>query len=256
VIDLKTLLSGDLPAWPLLLTFDDAFCSSFEVIRDVLAPRGLPSVFFINPDIIKEGAISLDSVIAWSTSQADVGHVCKLLNLPTRATVGEVILNDMAQLSAAERSEVRDHLLKAYGPPDLGMRAPLISASDIAKLGDLGAEVGNHTATHVHCRSLTKAERETEIIGAKAQLEELTGQRVRSFSVPYGHSDDLSDPVLETLRASGHEAIFLVHARSNIRRPAKDIWYRVSLHDEAPGKLTTKLRLKPLLRTAKHLIKT
>lgn len=107
--------------------------------------------------------------------------------------------------------------------------------------------------SHVHCRSLSAEEREEEIVASKARLEDVSGHRVRSLSIPYGNECDLTDGVLECARASGHEAIFLVHSRSNRWRPADDVWYRTSLHYEAPAQLRTEIRTKPLLRTIRKM---
>ena len=106
--------------------------------------------------------------------------------------------------------------------------------------------------THVSCRALKSEEFEEEIVAAKSRLESLSGTPVRAFSVPYGNERDLTPEMLDVLRSSGHEAIFLVHARSNMCRPAPDIWYRTSLHNEAPRKLPVSLRYAPALRSIKH----
>lgn len=254
VISLEQLLSKDIPKRALLLTFDDAFRSVLDVVRDVLAPRGLPSVFFINPGLLQPGAISLDSALAWAVQQRGLGSVCRHLGIPERDTVGAVVVGDMSGKSAAERYQIRDMLLTDFGPPVLKNRAPLLCADDLEELVSCGVEIGNHTMNHVHCRSLLPDEMQEEIVQAKARLEALSGSKVRSFSVPYGHEDDLTPSVLECLRSSGHEAIFLVHSRSNWRQPSPDIWYRTSLHDESPGQLRRELTIKPLMRTFKQLV--
>lgn len=250
-ISLDQLLSGDLPPKPLLLTFDDVYRSVLDVAREVLAPRGIPSVFFLNPGLLEDGAISFDSTLAWAANTAGIGAVCRLLGLPERASVGEVVAEDMATLGAAERAGVKDRLLQEYGPPDLSVRAPLISAGDLTELVSLGVEIGNHTMTHVRCRSLSEEEREIEIVQAKAKLEELSAQNIRSFSIPYGYEDDLTDAVLQCARSSGHSAIFLVHARDNWRRPESDVWYRTSLRNEHPHELRKMVSIMPFLRMVK-----
>lgn len=253
VIDLGTLLSGRLPRRPLLMTFDDAFRSVLDVARGILAPRGLPAVFFVNPGLLEPGAISLDSTVAWAANTAGPAAVCRMAGIPARAGVGGIV-EAMAAFGAGERAAIGRRLLDAFGPPDLGPRAPLLEPEDLAELRRLGVEIGNHTTSHVHCRALRGDEFASEILAAGARLEALAGAPVRAFSVPYGHERDLTPELLGVLRASGQQAIFLVHARSNRRRPAPDIWYRTSLHDERPGALGRKLRLMPLLRTLKQRI--
>lgn len=255
VIDLDVLLSGKLPKRPLLLTFDDAFRSVLDVAREVLAPRGLPSVYFINPGLLGEEALSLDGALAWASQKAGVEALCDAIGISGRQSLGEVILQDMAKLGASARADIKARVLEAFGPLDLADRSPLLDPAELAEMPGLGMEIGNHTMTHVHCRALSVAEIETEVVQAKAKLKELSRSPVRSFSVPYGHEKDLTPAMLQAVRASGHEAIFLVHARSNWRRPASDVWYRTSLHNEAPKDLMKKLRYLPAARSIKHLVR-
>jgi peptidoglycan/xylan/chitin deacetylase (PgdA/CDA1 family) len=253
-IDLETLLSGRLPRRPLLMTFDDAFRSVLEAVRGVLSPRGLPAVFFVNPGLLGPAAISLDTNLAWATSNFGIARVCEALAVPKQDGVGDLIAEVVAAAGPVERAAFEARLAEAFGTPDLSPRAPLLEAADLAELVRHGIEIGNHTMTHVHCRMLDADQRRHEIVEAKQRLERATGRRVRAFSLPYGFERDLTPEVLKLLRTSGHEAIFLVHARSNLRRPARDIWYRTSLTGEEPGELQRRLRYLPLARTVKHLV--
>lgn len=259
VIDLDTLLNGRLPRRPLLMTFDDAFRSVLDAARDVLAPRGVPAVYFINPALVgapgREEAISLDSALAWAANTAGLERLCAAIGIEPCGSLSELIGEEMARRGAEARMTIRAQILDAFGPPDLSVRAPLLREEDLPALRSLGVEIGNHTMTHVHCRALSESERAVEVVEAKARLEALAGAEVRSFSVPYGNERDLTPEMLKVLRASGHRAIFLVHARSNMRRPAPDLWYRTSLHNERPQDLAKKLRYLPLARTLLHLVR-
>lgn len=257
-IGLDTLLSGVLPRRPLLLTFDDAFASVAEVAREVLAPRRLPAVFFVNPGLLADpegGAaapLPLDSAIAWAAASAGMAALLQHLGLPPRRGPGEVIARDMSRCGAAERARIRDGLVAAFGAPPAGARARPLRMDELAALPSLGVEIGNHTMTHTHGRALSAAGIEAEVVAAQARLEGITGRPVRSFSLPYGDERDLTPPLLRRLRETGHAAIFLVHARSNARRPAPDIWYRTSFRDETAG--AVRLRLLPALRSLRRTI--
>lgn len=254
LIDLDTLLSGSLPRRPLLLTFDDCYRSVLDVARDVLAPRGVPAVLFTNPDLLGSAAPSLDNILSWYATRHGLAALQAKLNLEGFATVAAILSGAMARLTAMQRREIRDRLMAKGGmsAADLAARNPVLTAEDLRELTGLGVEIGNHTASHVHCRSLTAEERSTELAEARHKLEQICGRPVRAFSVPYGNEADLTPEVLAGLRASGHSAIFLVHARSNRFRPAPDIWYRVSLHDERPADLNSRLHRLPLLRSLKN----
>ena len=254
IIDLETLLGGILPRRPLLITFDDCYASVLDVARDVLAPKGLPSVFFINPGLLGTDAISLDRVLAWRARYVGLTQLCDEIGVAAADSLSALIGSKISRLSAKDRSALKERLIRKIDPHDFASRSASLSEHDLELLPPLGVEIGNHTATHVHCRAITPDEHAEEIVAAKKRLETLSGVRVRSFAVPYGHHRDLTPEVLRTLRESGHEAIFLVHARSNKFRPAADIWYRVSLHSDSPRKLLLKLAVLPLIRSFKHMV--
>jgi peptidoglycan/xylan/chitin deacetylase (PgdA/CDA1 family) len=251
-VDEATLIDGPLPRKPLLLTFDDAYLSVLEVARDILAPRGISSLYFINPGLLGKDAISLDCTLAWGANKIGIEALCQLVGASPHPHVGSLIVNEMCNHGATAREAIKQKVLAELGPPDLGHRAPVMEEADLAALPKYRVAIGNHSMNHVHCRSLNGPEIEQEIVLAKAKLEALSGTRVRSFSIPYGHEDDMTPQILAAIRSSGHDAIHLVHSRSNAIRPAPDIWYRTSLHDELPGELRAHLTWKPLMRSIKH----
>lgn len=253
-ITLDQLMTSDLPRRPMLLTFDDAFLSVVEAARTVLAPRGIPAVYFVNPGMLAQQAISLDSALAWAANTFGLERLCMEIDVPVQGNLGALVVGEMSKYSAERRDEIKQCVLATFGPIDLSGRAPLMSTQDLRAMPGLGVEIGNHTSSHVHCRSLTESEISIEIGAAKAELERLSDSEVRSFSIPYGHEDDLTPPVHEAIRASGHKATFLVHARANIHRPAPDVWYRTSLHNEPPNGMAKHLRYLPLLRSAKKAL--
>lgn len=258
VIDLDTLLSGRLPKRPLLITFDDCYSSVLSAVRDHLAPRKMPSVFFVNPSLVGDG-ISIDNLVVQATNVHGLATVCQALQLriEDHPTAAALIANVLSVSTAAQRNAIKARLQAAFPISDAEMatRSPMLQPEDFPELRKLGVEIGNHTANHVHCGALDPDEYADELVGAQKDLERLSGGKVRSFSVAYGDERDLPPAVLKTLRDSGHEAIFLVHARSNMIRKAPDIWYRVSFRDEDVSKLPMRLGILPLMRTAKSLLR-
>jgi hypothetical protein len=254
IIDLDCLLAGKLPKRPLLLTFNDAFKFVLDVGREILAPRGIPSVYFINPGLLGQQALSIDSVLTWANNQVGIARLCQILGLLQRADLAAVVWTDLVRLGPTAHRQLRAQIVDALGQPDLAGRAELLEPDDLKQMAALGMTVGNHTMTHVHCRALSADEMQEEVVAARAALQAMSGQQVRAFSVPYGNEADLTPDLLRTLRASGHEAIFLVHARSNHRRPAPDVWYRTSLQSQPPAQLRKKLQWLPALRTVRHAI--
>ena len=257
LIDLETLINGPLPRKPLLLTFDDCYKSVMDVARDTLAPRGISSVLFTNPDHLGPTDPSLDNVMSWYAAKHGLQALHEQLDVTGYDSVGQILATELSQKTATERHHIREKLKKAGGmtQSDLDNRSPILTHDDLRALSSCGVEVANHTASHVHCRSLTADERQVEFTHSKQRLEDITGKKVRAFSVPYGNEADLTPEVLHDLRASGHEAIFLVHARSNRFQPAPDIWYRTSLHNEEISQLPRKFNITPILRSIRHMVR-
>jgi peptidoglycan/xylan/chitin deacetylase (PgdA/CDA1 family) len=225
-----------------------------EAARTVLYPRGLPSIFFVNPGLLDRESISLDSTLAWCANSIGLQRLSTEIGVSPIGNISALIGHEMSKRTANERAALKTHLLTKFGLDGLEGRSPILKSTDIAEFHKFGIEVGNHTRTHVHCRALNEKEQATEIVTAKVQLEALSGRRVRSFAVPYGSESDLTPEILQELRASGHEAIFLVHARSNRFRPSNDVWYRVNLTNESPFSLTLRLKTLPILRSLKKMI--
>jgi peptidoglycan/xylan/chitin deacetylase (PgdA/CDA1 family) len=255
IIDLDTMLRGKMPRRPLLITFDDFYKSVMTAAREVLKPKEIPSVFFVNPSLVRHDAIGLDNLLAFCVNRFGLASVCEVAGVAkgSLSGVGDLIADVASTYSSARRGELSSDLMSAFGPgpEDLGARSAVIEPSDLRECAALGMEIGNHTATHVHGRSLGFEELKSEISESREKLEALAGSPIRAFSLPYGSEKDLTAPVLKAVRESGHEATFLVHARSNYFRPAPDIWYRTSLHNEAASEFPMKLTVMPLLRSAR-----
>jgi peptidoglycan/xylan/chitin deacetylase (PgdA/CDA1 family) len=257
-VDLDTVLAGRLPRRALLITFDDFYQSVLTVAREVLKPRGIPSLFFVNPDLLGADTIALDNLLAFSVARFGLAAVCEAGGLRPGSirSVYDFIAHVVSELPPGQRRALRSVLLQSFAPTagDLSARCPIMKTGELAECKRLGIEIGNHTATHVHGRSLRPQELHREIVAARERLESLTGTAVRAFSLPYGSERDLTEPLLAAIRSSGHEAIFLVHARSNAFRKAPDIWYRVCLHNEPVSELPFRLAVAPVLRSLKHML--
>src|SRR5688500_9688396 len=86
-VDLNDMLSGRLPRRPLLLTFDDTFLSVLDAARNILAPRGIPAIYFINPGLLGRSAISLDSTLAWAACKVGIDAVCDAIGASKHVTI-------------------------------------------------------------------------------------------------------------------------------------------------------------------------
>jgi hypothetical protein len=138
---------------------------------------------------------------------------------------------------------------------DLAKKAQLyLSSRQLRELATFNIEIGNHTFSHANCRSLSTEEFADEIDRNKAVLEAASGRNVRSFSVPYGSSADLTGELVAHLHQSGYEAVFLAESRANAACPDPLRLNRVSIRTGDDGALFSEIEVLPRLRTIRNLL--
>ena len=76
-------------------------------------------------------------------------------------------------------------------------------------------------------------------------LEAVSGKKVRSFSVPYGSSADLTTDLVAHLRRSGYEAVFLAESRANPPCPTGFVLTGLALRLAATAHYFRRLRSCP-----------
>jgi peptidoglycan/xylan/chitin deacetylase (PgdA/CDA1 family) len=101
------------------------------------------------------------------------------------------------------------------------------------ELGDLaerGIEIGSHTRTHPHLRSLSDLELNAELRESRERLEDALGKDCRFLAFPYGEHDER---VRAAARASGYDAAFalpgLARAWDAFALPRVGIWRQTGL---------------------------
>jgi peptidoglycan/xylan/chitin deacetylase (PgdA/CDA1 family) len=254
VIGADALLQGNLPQRPLLLTFDDAYRSVLTVAGPILKELNIPSIFFVIPSLLHGDSLPIDNVLSLAVEKMGFSSVLNLMNVKVRrsVSVGEMISRFVANMPQRNIAMLKAQIFSALGTTEKAARCAskaFLEASEIAKFTDYRIEVGNHSMSHSHFRGLSRHEIELEIGQSCRELQNLSGQPVRCLSIPYGNELDATPDAMAFARASGHQAIFLVHARSNRFRPYEDTYYRVSLRNERTWKLQMEIRLLPMIRS-------
>jgi peptidoglycan/xylan/chitin deacetylase (PgdA/CDA1 family) len=265
-VSLQDVLSNangrGLPARPVLVTFDDGYASVCEFAAPLCSKLGVPAVSFLNASCLDNRQLALDNLVCHVVNTLGMGTI----NAAARAVTGlegpelksltEVFTCFLPAISPSIRSAFRAALVEAAGidEPDLARDANLYMTSRQAEdLAAFNFEIGNHTYTHVNCRCLSRADFGRELDRNRAVLEELSGIRVRSFSVPYGSSADLTPDVAEHLEESGHEAVFLVESLAN-RKASHIPFYRVSVKASSDAALFSEIEILPRVRSIRNLV--
>ena len=216
-----------LPSRPVLLTFDDAYASVSEFAAPLCAELGVPAVFFVNASCLDNQRLALENIICYVTNVRGLDTV----NAAIRSVDGEgnLVVGSLLEafsrflpaISLQGRQAFRSALVRLAGvnESELAAEAGLyLSSQQLRDLARFKFEIGNHTYSHANCRILSTADFAPEIDRNKAVLEEVSGTNVRSFSVPYGSSADLTNELAAHLRHEGYKAVFLAEGRANSSR--------------------------------------
>jgi peptidoglycan/xylan/chitin deacetylase (PgdA/CDA1 family) len=250
-----------LPSRSILVTFDDAYASVVEVAAPLCKKYGIPAIFFVNAAFIDNLRLAPDNLVCYVANRIGM----KAVNAAIRAVPGleNVTADNLADvfgivlppLSLKDRELFLNALyrLAAVEQELLAKDANLyLTSGQLRELATFGIEIGNHTYTHPHCRSLSDAELAAEIGENKIALEAISGRPVRSFSQPYGSSQDLTDAVQCELRRSGHKAVFLSESVANQENADLLHLDRVSTCAERDESLFFELEILPRLRSRRN----
>jgi peptidoglycan/xylan/chitin deacetylase (PgdA/CDA1 family) len=253
------LLADRLPKRPLLITFDDAYRSILTVGGPVLREFNAPSIFFLIPSVAKNCQLPMDNLLSLAVREIGLQQIISLLNRSAIdiSSVGEIISRLTSAMARQEICESKMRIVSALGisETDVCRRSGVfINSDDMTQFPKYNITVGNHSMNHSRFRALSTDELNIEIANSRTVLRDLSGQLVRSLSIPYGDERDATDQSLQAISACGHQATFLVHARSNRFRPTSGCYYRVSMRNEAINEMRAKMKLFPVLRSIRAWI--
>lgn len=240
---------------PLLLTFDDAYASVPRVAAPLCHALGIPAVFFVNGRFVDNHELALDNLVAHVVNTVGFEPIVRAAGRPLRS-FDEVLGSYVPSLPLGQRVRFQAAIADFAGVDPRAVAAaqrPYVTTAELGGLAELDVEVGNHTATHVHCRVLQQVEVEQEVVGNQRGLEARTGRRVRAFAFPYGHRTDATEAVVAALRRSGHVVGFVVHGRLNTVRSDPYRRPRISLPAADDRAAFAELELLPRLRALRPM---
>ena len=252
-----------LPPRAVLVTFDDGYASAMEWAAPLCGKFGVPAVFFLNAAFLDNHQLAPDSLVCFVANVLGMesinaaARVVKGADSPKLKCMAEVFSRFFPAISLAERKVFLDALadLARINAQQLAEEAQLyLTRKQLCELASLGFEIGNHTYTHARCRSLTAENLAGEVDRNKAELEAVSGKKVRSFSVPYGSSEDLTSDLVGHLKLSGHEVAFLSESAANLQVAGQFQFDRVSTHSGGDDTLFLQIEVLPRLRTRRNQI--
>ncbi len=176
------------------LTFDDGLRSVYDEAMPILKDYAAPATLFVNDSVWNMPELWHDT-IARAARTMDARTLGTLVGdvLPA-SVVREVV----ARLPSARSRALVSACKSLEGPVllTLAQRArealePLatrryMNRDELVSWAEAGHEVGGHTTHHMILEHLSGEDRRREVEGNKSALEEVLGQKVRSFAYPNG----------------------------------------------------------------------
>jgi peptidoglycan/xylan/chitin deacetylase (PgdA/CDA1 family) len=250
-----------LPRRAVLVTFDDAYASVAELAAPLCRQFGVPAVFFVNAAFIDNRQLAPDNLVCYVANVIGMDAI----RAAARAVLGagavelqslsDVFAHLFPAVSLVERDVFLDTLRQLAGINDSGMAEEAhlyLTSKQLRALADFDFEIGNHTYTHVHCRSLAPEEISGQVDRNKEELEDISGTRVRSFSQPYGSSTDLTPDLAKHLEHTGHKAVFLSESVANRQGADPSRMDRISTRAMSDDTLFFEIEVLPRLRAVRN----
>ena len=250
-----------LPPRAVLVTFDDAYASVAEWAAPLCRQFGVPTVFFVNGAFLDNQRLAPDNLVCYVANVLGMEKI----NTAVRAVPGceNIQLQSLAEvfgrffpaITLAERDLFLDSLrrLASISENRMAQDASLyLTSKQLRELASFNFEIGNHTYTHSYCRSFSQPDFDAEVDRNKAELESASGTKVRSFSLPYGSSKDLTPELAEHLERTGHKAAFFSESVANPWRA--DLFHldRISTCAESDDALFLEIEVLPRLRAMRN----
>lgn len=250
-----------LPPRAVLVTFDDAYASVVEVAAPLCRKFAVPAVYFVNAAFLNNQRLAPDNLLCYVANVKGMetinaaARTLRRSEIPPLHTLSEVFGSFLPSLTLAEREAFLEAVRCLAGITDRRLAektALYLTTKQLCALASFDFEIGNHTYSHVHCRSLLQEDFDQEIDRNKAELETLSGTKVRSFSQPYGSSKDLTRDLADHLKRSGHGAIFLSESVANPRGFDRFHLDRVNTRTNSDDSLFFDLEVLPRLRAVRN----
>ena len=186
------LKNGNLPERAVCITFDDGYADNYERALPILKKWQVPATFFVAIGFLDGGRMWNDTVIESirraKCDELDLNNIGlgihSLSSTIERKKAIYSILRNIKYMPLEERNNTVNKLADIVGeelPDDM-----MMTTNQVHALGNQGMEIGAHTVNHPILASLSPDSAESEIVGSKQSLEEITGYEINAFAYPNG----------------------------------------------------------------------
>ncbi len=200
-----------------VLTFDDGYWDSYEIVFPLLKQRGIPATFFVSTDYIGTRRP------LWDWEVMNLVRQCRDLR---RVKIGELVVEQRAVesrdgfalrifrcLKSASRdvqAHVLDDLRRHAGDDSAGVASDrCMTWEELRTMRQAGMEIGSHAVSHRSLSLLSPPEAIEEIRQSKVRIEQELGGRCLHFAFPFGSRRDYNDTLIAAVRKVGYTTCVL-----------------------------------------------
>lgn len=206
----EILYSGNQAKNTCMLSIDDGWRSTYDIIFPVLKKHKLPFTIFVSPQVVKSG-FNFWTYLIQLCNEEKLKEIVVRRGLFDRTVTRFPIDLIFKELTIDEVYDVLKEYLRQT--PDLCIPRGFINEKELIEMHRSGlVEVGAHTLTHPILKNEAETDSKREIVESVSQLSELLDYPVRTFAYPNGlYKIDYTEREMEVAKQAGIKMAFSVN---------------------------------------------
>lgn len=192
IVDLDSLLGGDVPDRAVAITFDDGYASVYDNAYPILSAARAPATVYLISDVVENATLvwvnELNALLRRGGRPA-TECAARHFEFSNLAKVSEIIDFCRLHYRPEKMSSLLHELRTMLGSPvsEHAAAARLyLTWEQIEAMRSGGITFGNHTRSHPNLECLTEQEQDEEIRSAQSSLLRKL-PAVTSLAYPFGH---------------------------------------------------------------------
>lgn len=208
---------GDLPDWPLLITFDDGYRDNAEIAGPLLRERGLPATVFLTTSILDGQDPLWWDVVARCFELTEaveaelpvIGRI-DLSDGPVRRRALAGLIRSLKELPEPEKLAVVEQVVERLGVDGADCRSDslYLDWETVRAMLSGGFSFGAHTVTHPILTKISSSQVRAELAESKDRIEAETGVPVRALAYPNGQRGDFDGETRRIAAGAGYDVAF------------------------------------------------
>lgn len=205
----------ELPARPVVVTFDDGYVDNFEMALPILDRAGVPAAYYVTVECVENRRLPWPSRLRFSfrrTSKKnwtdDAGRVWNFTSENERGLAYLAACDRIARLAGPAQERVVSQMesgLDTRLPVESGKL--MMTWEQVSGLVQRGHIVGSHTMTHPNLAYVSLEDARRELVESKQRMEAHINAPVTHFSYPCpALSPNWTEQTAEESRHAGYES--------------------------------------------------